>query len=125
MYVENQIKDTHERKVFLQQFTDSQAYRADALVFKCSRHEAERRQLTVTCCDLVGSTALSRQLEAHLIVAVHHGILKPRVRAVGSRRGRYVVDTADSVGLRVDGLRFISIARWRAVRRIIIARWPR
>jgi class 3 adenylate cyclase/predicted ATPase len=58
-------------------------------------HDAERRQLTVMFCDLVGSTALSRSLDVedlHDVIGAYHGCCAEAIKHEGGFVARYMGD---------------------------------
>ena len=57
--------------------------------------DAERRQLTVMFCDLVGSTALSARLdpeELHEVIGADHRCVAPVIERTGGFVAKYMVD---------------------------------
>src|SRR5262245_7407197 len=62
-----------------------------------SRPEAERRQLTVMFCDLVGSTALSERLDPEELREVVHAYHQASSEAIGRFEGRVAQHLGDGL----------------------------
>src|SRR5437867_3102266 len=62
-----------------------------------ARHEAERRQLTVMFCDLVGSTALSERLDPEELREVVRAYHQVSAEAIGRFEGQVVQHLGDGL----------------------------
>src|SRR6516165_8294100 len=91
------VKLGHRRKLLRAISELDQAARAPAEAARKPppRHEAERRQLSIMFCDLVGSTALTARLDPEdmwRVIATYHDCISDIIGRYGGKIARYMGD---------------------------------